>query len=82
MSFIPGNPNIKSFDDLNQYLIDFERRVQEALENPEVDLINLKPLAVALDKPTSGDLINADGTNYNPGSGAGLYLYTTTYDKV
>lgn len=80
--FTPKSPNIQSFDDLNEYLLDLERRIEEAFKVGEFQSINLDPLSVAPDKPRAGDLINADGTNYNPGSGAGIYLYTTTYTKV
>ncbi len=35
----------------------------------------LPVLAVAPDKPREGMLVVADGTNWNPGSGKGLYEY-------
>lgn len=33
---------------------------------------------VAITKPRAGDVRYADGTNWNPGSGEGLYLYLST----
>lgn len=80
--FISRHPNINSFEDLNEYLYDLETRIESALKVLEVDSINLRSLAVAPDKPRADDLINADGTNFNPGSGSGLYLFTTEYEKV
>jgi hypothetical protein len=35
--------------------------------------IRLKELHVAPDKPRDGDIVLADGTDWNPGSGAGVY---------
>jgi len=80
--FIPQEPNIQSFEELNEYLLDFENRVSIALRNLEVDSINFNPLAIAPDKPREGDLLGADGINFDPNSGAGLYHYITSYTKV
>ena len=33
---------------------------------------------VAPDKPRTGDIRYADGTNWNPGSGEGVYIYLST----
>lgn len=42
---------------------------------PELQLI---PKAVPPPKPRMGMVVYADGTNWNPGSGAGVYVYTGT----
>lgn len=39
------------------------------------DTVQLQPQSVAPSKPRAGLLVEADGTNWNPGSGAGLYIY-------
>jgi hypothetical protein len=39
------------------------------------DYVTLDPLAVAPARPRAGMVANADGTNWNPGAGAGLYQY-------
>lgn len=39
------------------------------------DTVQLRPQSVAPSKPRDGLLVEADGTNWNPGSGAGLYIY-------
>lgn len=39
------------------------------------DTVQLQPQSVAPAKPRAGLLVEADGTNWNPGSGAGLYVY-------
>ena len=33
---------------------------------------------VAITKPRAGDVRYADGSNWNPGSGEGLYIYLST----
>lgn len=40
-----------------------------------IDTLRLVPQAVAPAKPSEGTVANADGTNWNPGGGAGLYQY-------
>ncbi len=39
----------------------------------EIDEINLPELNVEPEKPRDGMIVLADGTNWNPGSGAGYY---------
>ena len=81
--FFIKTPDIQTFEDLNEYLIDLENRIEEAFKLGEFESINLNKLTVAPDKPRDSDVINADGTNFNPGSGSGLYLYNgTIYEKV
>ena len=40
--------------------------------------VQLQVLAVAPDRPRKGMMVYADGTNWNPGSGAGVYVYSGT----
>ena len=81
--FVIKTPEIKSFEELSEYLVDLEVRIEDALKLGEYEKITLQQLTVALDKPRNGDVINADGTNYDPGGGAGIYLHNgTIYEKV
>jgi len=82
MSFLQKTPNINSFTELNEYLEDLEQRIADAFKVGEFDFINLNTLHAAPNNPREGDLINADGSDYDPGSGAGIYLYSTSYQKV
>lgn len=41
----------------------------------DLDMIQLVQLNVAPTKPRTGMVVLADGTNWNPGSGAGFYGY-------
>ena len=58
-------------EQLRRYLRDEFIEVEVALLG--VELIQLVQLDVAPDKPRDGMIILADGTNFNPGSGAGFY---------
>ena len=48
----------------------------ELLGNP--GLLQMRVMHVAPDKPRRGLVVFADGTDWNPGSGEGVYVYTTT----
>lgn len=75
MSFTPRQPNIQSFDDLNEYLSDLELRISEAFRVGEFDTLNLNILSVSPGRVKNGDILLVDGDKYDPGSGAGLYRY-------
>lgn len=46
--------------------------------NGGVPALILTPQAVAPSKPREGMVANANGTNWNPGGGAGLYQYLSS----
>lgn len=83
MSFTTKKPNINDLTELNQYLEDLESRIYEAFHIGEFDAINLNPLSAALDKPRKGDIIYADGDNFDPNSGEGVYRHDgESYTKL
>lgn len=49
--------------------------ISDVLLKPDVEAIFLAPLNAAPAKVKAGLLVYADGTNWNPGSGEGAYLY-------
>ena len=51
------------------------KKISAAMQQLESPNIRLNQSNTAPDKPQDGDVYNADGTNWNPGSGAGLYEY-------
>lgn len=57
---------------LNRELIKLSNVVNSISEG-HMDVTNVVPA-----KPRAGDIRYADGTNWNPGSGEGLYLYLST----
>lgn len=58
---------------LKAWLADQLRRIADSLRAPSVSSLVLQPLAAAPARPEEGMLVNADGTNWDPGSGAGVY---------
>lgn len=50
-------------------------KIQSALDTLKVDYVEFNVHNAAPDKPRAGRVYYADGTNWNPGSGEGLYIY-------
>ncbi len=83
MSYLIKIPGSDSFEDVNTYLTDLEKRIDEAFRVGEFGAFNLSEINVVPDKPRDGDIINADGTDYDPGSGKGIYYYNgSSYVKL
>lgn len=70
MRFAPRLPPENS-DDLQDWVLDELRQVEQAFN--EQDLVFLVETNVAPPKPRNGMILYADGTNWNPGSGRGIY---------
>lgn len=49
------------------------REIANALHAPTVVSLTFAELAAEPERYADGDVVFADGTNWNPGSGAGLY---------
>lgn len=65
---VPTDPT-----EMQRYLRNELNRVAAAiaiLAKGHVEFVNVAPT-----KPREGDIIGADGTNFNPGSGKGIYGY-------
>lgn len=60
-----------SFEDVFREL----QNVQIAFEQGELNFIKYKEWNAEPDRPRAGMVVYADGTNWNPGSGEGLYIY-------
>jgi len=59
------------------------QRISAALEYLEVPRVRITESNVVPDRPRKGDIARADGTNWNPGSGAGVYEYNgSTWTKL
>jgi hypothetical protein len=70
--YVPGN--VPDEYDV-RFLQDELRRISAALQQPNVAQLILHPQAVEPTKVYEGLVVNANGTDWNPGSGAGLYQY-------
>ena len=66
----PSDPNA-----LPAFLLTELNRLAQVL-NGRSDRVQFRELATTPSKPRDGDAIYADGTNYDPGAGEGLYVYT------
>lgn len=50
-------------------------QLERVLAGPTFPYLFLEQLNAAPDKPQNGMIVWADGTNWNPGSGEGIYGY-------
>lgn len=83
MIYHPSGEPPERLEDLRAYLYQELLRISEALQEPEFEQVNLTTLNAAPDKPREGNVVRADGTNWNPGAGEGVYEYDgTTYNKL
>ena len=63
----------------NQGLVEQEFiKVEEGSRTPDVFILQMQVLHKEIDKPRKGYVVYADGVNWNPGSGEGLYRYDGT----
>lgn len=72
MKYVPSPPP-QNQDGVVRYLYNELGKLAVLLEGSSI----LPETHVAPDKQTNGLLAYADGTNWNPGSGRGLYQYRT-----
>ena len=81
--YTPGELPTDSIESLQRALLDELKKISESFRVGEFETINLQSLSAELDKQRSGDILNADGTNYDPGNGAGIYWFNgTIYTKL
>lgn len=69
-SKLPDNP---SPEVLVRFIMDELRAISVALSM--VEGILLKEMHIVPSKPRTGLIVLADGTDWNPGAGAGVYAY-------
>lgn len=65
-------PTFPSSELTNQYIYEELTRIGNVMNAPTFLLLDVNH--VPPDKPQDGMVICADGTDWNPGAGAGLYL--------
>ena len=78
----PGAPPINE-EDMGIYIIGELKRLANVVLNQAI--FRLERTHVAPDKPRGGDIRYADGSNWDPGSGEGVYFFkesTTAWVKL
>ena len=75
----PGPPPVDP-EDLGQYVVDELKRLGDILLNQAT--FRLERIHEAPSRPRTGDIRFADGTNWNPGSGEGIYFASTASPPV
>lgn len=73
MTYDPRNVEGESLQELRQFLQEELAEIARTFINQ--DIVILQELNVAPVRPRTGMVVLADGTNWNPGSGAGFYGY-------
>lgn len=66
-------PATLNLEGVVQWLVNELNLVSQADE--QVEVAQLTPLSVEPSKPQTGWVVFADGTHWDPGSGAGVYVY-------
>lgn len=71
MAYTPGQPPSNAAA-LAQYVQQMEQRIARLLNDPQ-NFLRLREMPAAPSKISDGMVIYADGANYDPGAGEGLY---------
>lgn len=66
--------NVTTVDALRNYVDGELKRISQALN--ETTALDLRPVHVAPLRPREGMIVFADGTDWNPGAGKGVYSYS------
>lgn len=62
-----------TFPGLRRWLAEMLRDIANALASPSLKSLHLEALAAEPDKYQDGDLVRANGSDWDPGSGEGVY---------
>ena len=73
MRYVPKTIPLNTPPGLRDWLFSELKRIANALMEPSSDAYQLDPLAAEPARIRDGMVVYADGTNWNPGSGAGIY---------
>jgi hypothetical protein len=71
MKFAPQSPPLSIDPELGFYLASLEQRIAAVLNEKD----SLESTYVVPAKPSDGMIRYADGSNWNPGEGEGVYAY-------
>lgn len=74
MAYVPNErASIETVEQLREYLRDELRAV--ARELSETTTLELRTVFREPERPREGMIVSADGTEWDPGAGAGIYAY-------
>lgn len=74
MTYQPKEPpELPDVESLRRYVQDELSSIAREMETPEFVVFQVRHVAPT--RPTAGMLAFADGTDWNPGSGRGMYEY-------
>ncbi len=76
MSYIPSSTAADTATGLRSWLLQELNRIANGFTVAS-QTTTLPVLTVEPSKPVTGQIVFADGTGWNPGSGRGLYYYDT-----
>lgn len=65
----------RSLEDLARFVDELQQKIENMQRNFEIDSIRFTVHNTEPDKPRDGELYFADGSNWDPGNGRGLYIY-------
>ena len=81
MSYIPSNTSANTTNGLRSWLVQELNRIANgftvASQSTTLPVITEEP-----SKPVTGQIVFADGTAWNPGSGRGLYYYDAGWQSI
>lgn len=69
----PHSINISTLDELREFVQREFAAISKELA--ETTVLDLRPVYREPEKPREGMIVSADGTEWDPGSGAGAYEY-------
>jgi len=81
MSYIPSSTSADTATGLRSWLVQELNRIANGF-TVSGQTTTLPVLTVEPSKPVIGQLVFADGTAWNPGSGRGIYLYDAGWQKI
>lgn len=73
MRYVPKTVPLNTPPGLRDWLASELRRIANAITEPTAEVYQFEPLAAEPARRADGMVVFADGTNWNPGAGAGLY---------
>lgn len=77
MAFLPNQAPHGDAEALRAYVESELQRLALSLQEGSVQFMQLAVTYVAPNKPRDGLVVFADGTSWNPGTGRGVYVYSS-----